>query len=46
MPILIELLETFLADPQIDLAIILTAAGVFVKLFLSGVGDVFRGRRS
>lgn len=46
MSVLSELLETLLQDPEISLGIMLVAAGLFLKLFLGGLGDLLHKRRS
>jgi len=45
MSVLPELLETFLQDPEVSLGILLVSAGLFLKLFLGGLGDLLRSRR-
>jgi len=45
MSVLSELLETLLQDPEVSLGILLVAAGLFLKLFLGGLGDLIKSRR-
>jgi len=46
MSIYVELLEVLLADQEMSLLILFVAVGFFLKLFLGGIGDLLRGRKS